>query len=528
MTKKKTNRRKGNRAAWAVLICAAVVAAVLIGIPVMGRLIDAAGGTLPEQTAVSGISIGGQTRAQAIKTLDNTVGACYRGNDMVVTLPGTALRITPQASQITLDAAALVDAAFDGSGELELGPYVQLNEGSIRSLLREEGARRGASYSDFQYHLSGSSPALDEAHFDENAPCPVLELTLGTSGYVLDENALFDRILNAYTQGYFTVDGTDLLTEKIPEAPDLKQLQEQVCTAGVNASLDPATKELIPGSYGLNFDLSEAQKQLRQAAPGQTLQIPLTYAAPEVMGQEAYFQDVLGFCQTPHNTNEKRNNNLRLACAALNGVVLQPGEILSYNETLGERTKERGYLPAPAYSGTALVDTPGGGICQVSSTLYLSALYAELEIVDRVSHGYPASYIPVGLDATVSWGKPDLKIQNSWDYPVKLVAEECDGFVRVWIMGTETRDYYIRMAYGSSGDCYAKSHICKYDSQTDELLSKEDGALSSYLSISVQARGEIGSNEAYINGNVREQPPCTPTPETLEAAKNYQKPNQNG
>ncbi len=527
MTKKKTSRRKGSRAAWGVCICAAAVAVVLLAIPVIREILDAAGGTLPEQTAVSGISLGGQTRAEAIKTLDSTAGACYRGNDMVVTLPGRTLRITPQASQITLDAEALVDAVFDG-GALELSPYVQLNGGHIRSLLREEGARYGASYSDFQYQLTGNSPALDEAHFDENAPCPVLELTLGTSGYVLDEEALYNRILEAYTQGYFTVDGTDLVTEKIPEAPDLKQLREQVCTAGVNASLNPDTKELIPGSYGLDFDTSETQKQLRQAAPGQTLQIPLTYAVPEVIGQEAYFRDVLGFCQTPHNTNEKRNNNLRLACATLNGVVLQPGEILSYNETLGERTKERGYLPAPAYSGTDLVDTPGGGICQVSSTLYLSAMYAELGIVDRVSHGYPASYIPIGLDATVSWGKPDLKIQNNRDYPIKIVAEECDGFVRVWIMGTETRDYYVRMAFGSSSDHYAKSYVCKYDSQTDELLSKEDGALSSYLSISVYARGEIGSNEAYINGNVREQSPCTPTPETLEASKDYRQPNQNG
>ncbi len=527
MTTKKPNCRKGDRAVWGVCICAAAVAAVLLAIPVIGRVLDAAGGKLPEQTAVSGISLGGQTRAQAVRTLDSTIGACYRGNDMAVALRGHTLRITPQASQITLDAQALVDAAFEG-GALELEPYVRLNGGRIRSLLREEGAQYGAACSDFQYRLTGSSPALDEAHFDENAPCPVLELTLGTSGYVLDEEALYTRILEAYTDGYFTVDGTDLVTEKIPEAPDLEQLREQVRTAAVNASLNPDTGELIPGSYGLDFDLSEAQQQLKAAAPGQTLQIPLHYVAPEVMGQEAYFGDVLGFCQTPHGTNEKRNNNLRLACAALNGVVLQPGEILSYNETLGERTRERGYLPAPAYSGTDLVDTPGGGICQVSSTLYLSALYAELEIVDRVSHGYPASYIPIGLDATVSWGRPDLKIQNSWDFPIKIVAEECGGFVRVWIMGTETRDYYIRMAYGSSSDRYARSYVCKYDSQTDELLSKEDGALSSYLSISVYARGEIGSNEAYINGSVREQPPCPPTPETLAASKNNRKPNQNG
>ena len=88
----------------------------------------------------------------------------------------------------------------------------------------------------------------------------------------------------------------------------------------------------------------------------------------------------------------------------LDGLVLQPGQELSYNEALGPRTKELGWLPAPAYSGTKLVDSPGGGICQVSSTLYLASVYSELTIVERRNHGYPVSYIPLGMDATVSWG----------------------------------------------------------------------------------------------------------------------------
>ena len=128
MTTKKPNCRKSNRAVWTVCICAAVVAAVLLAIPAIQGVLDAAGGTLPEQTAVSGISLGGQTRAQAVRTLDSTVGACYRGNDMAVALRGHTLRITPQASQIMLDAEALVDAAFEG-GALALEPYVQLNGG---------------------------------------------------------------------------------------------------------------------------------------------------------------------------------------------------------------------------------------------------------------------------------------------------------------------------------------------------------------------------------------------------------------
>ena len=136
--------------------------------------------------------------------------------------------------------------------------------------------------------------------------------------------------------------------------------------------------------------------------------------------------------------------------------------------------------------------------------------------------------MPIGLDATVSWGAPDLKLKNNKDFPIKLVAEVSDGFVRVWIMGTETRDYYVRMAFGSSTDGYARSYYCRYDNQTHELISREDAALSSYLSVSVATSGEIGSDEAYVNGNIRQQPACAPSAETLEAAKNYQAPNTHG
>ena len=148
--------------------------------------------------------------------------------------------------------------------------------------------------------------------------------------------------------------------------------------------------------------------------------------------------------------------------------------------------------------------------------------------MERVSHGYPSSYIPVGLDATVNWGAPDLKIKNNSDYPVKIVAEDQNGFVCVWIMGTETRDYYIRMAFSASDDGYARSYVCKYDSFTHEQISKEGHLFSSYLTSGISTMGEIGSEEAYMYGNIQERPPCYPTQRTLKAALNYKEPNTKG
>ena len=210
------------------------------------------------------------------------------------------------------------------------------------------------------------------------------------------------------------------------------------------------------------------------------LRIPLTITQPTISDDDVYFQDVLGHCETPYSNNPKRIVNLGLACKALDGLVLEPGQEFSYNDTLGERTAEKGYQPAPAYSGTTLVDSLGGGICQVSSTLYLASVYAELTILERVNHGFPVHYIPYGMDATVNWGFTDLKMRNDSPLPVKIRAETSDGYVRIDILGTETRDYDIKMTY-SVGGRYVKTFKSKYDKQTGEFLSKEEVALSAYM-----------------------------------------------
>ena len=116
----------------------------------------------------------------------------------------------------------------------------------------------------------------------------------------------------------------------------------------------------------------------------------------------------------------------------------------------------------------------------MSSTLYLASVYSELTIVERRNHGYPVSYIPLGMDATVSWGFADLKIRNDSPMPVKIQAEESDGYVRISILGTETRDYDVEMSY-TVGGRYVRTYMSKIDKETGEVISKEPYALSGYM-----------------------------------------------
>ena len=487
-----------------------------------GFLLLSPGKKIAQGVSVSGLALGGMSQKEATQAVEDAFSPKH--HDLVL-FWGQEQSLSAAETGLSLDTRTLIGdvLALEAPAQLSLAPYLHWDEASVRRSLERLNQQLGESHLETSFRLEGEMPNLSENVYQPGDALPTLAVTLGVPSSSLDMDGAQEVIFASVSQGQFTVDLTPLIIPLSPLSVSAADILEQVAIAPVDARVDAATGNVTPGAYGLRCDEAALEALLSQAQPGQTVRIAMEAAAPDVLGQEVYFQDVLGFCQTPHNDNEKRNTNLTLACKALNGVVLQPGQELSYNETLGQRTEAAGYQKAPAYSGTELVDSLGGGICQVSSTLYLCSLYAEMDIVDRVSHGYPANYMPVGLDATVSWGSPDLKISNPYSTPVKIVAESTEGFVKIWLMGTETRDYTVRMAFGSSSDGYARSYYCRY--KDGQLIDKTDAALSGYLSVNVPTRGEIGSDEIYRNGNIRQEPIGEPDAKTLEASKNHRPPN---
>lgn len=129
--------------------------------------------------------------------------------------------------------------------------------------------------------------------------------------------------------------------------------------------------------------------------------------------------------------NEKRNKNINLACTGLNGYIVKPGQEFSFNQVLGERTEERGYDYAPAYLEGQVIEELGGGICQVSTTLYNAVFAAGLTTTFRKSHTYVPSYITPGLDATVSFYGPDYRFINNSNYTVGIKAQYSKQKVKI-------------------------------------------------------------------------------------------------
>lgn len=480
-------------------IAAAVALACALGIPAVTRIMDPYNGQIVSDVSVGGVEIGGLTKGEAKKALQAAFGEQFSQKTMEIRFseagtvleklniryPANSLLISPEESHAKLDAAAAVKAAhalgrtdLDGSRSMSLLPYLGLDEAAIRSVADSYAQQLAQLYQDSSYTIQGTAP--DVTNYDESTPCQTVTLFRGYPGIEIDADALYNEILEGYNTGSFAVSYQGTVSAKKPVSPDLDGLWKQTRLAPENPSVDLTSYQVIPGVHGYEFDLAEARQQFQNLAYGESTLISLHYTDPEIADEDAYFQDVLGHCETPHGDNENRNGNLRKACGMLDGLVLQPGQELSYNEALGPRTKELGWLPAPAYSGTKLVDSPGGGICQVSSTLYLASVYSELTIVERRNHGYPVSYIPLGMDATVSWGFADLKIRNDSPMPVKIQAEESDGYVRISILGTETRDYDVEMSY-TVGGRYVRTYMSKIDKETGEVISKEPYALSGYM-----------------------------------------------
>lgn len=478
----------------AVLALCAAVATAALGIGGwfgISALTDTFGGKISEGVTLGGVDVGGMTRAEAKKALKAATEG-FSQTPMVVELTEDTITLFPEESRVRVDVSAAVREAYrfgrkadaPQSPEIGLEAFLKYKDKALRTPLEEYAAKYDTAYQPCSDTLLGGMPELAEGKWQESAPCQTLQITMGVDERHLDVDAVMQQILETYGKNQFSLKIPEITPEKAAEKPDLTAISEKYSIPAVNTTLDLQTYEQVPGSYGYGFSLEEAQKLVAKAKPGETVEISMEYVRPEILGDEAYFRDELGYAQTPHTKDENRNNNLRKACESINGLILQPGEEFSYNGTLGQRTRENGYLPAGAYSGTALVQSVGGGICQGSSTLYLACLYADLEIVFRINHGYTSTYIDPGLDATVNWGGPDYQFRNNTHFPIQLKAEVSDGYMKMWILGTEERDYYVKMEtevnYGAD-TIYAKSYKCKYDRQTDELISRELEARSNYM-----------------------------------------------
>lgn len=231
-----------------------------------------------------------------------------------------------------------------------------------------------------------------------------------------------------------------------PSAIDIDAVYSEVHKDPVDASFSQNPLSITPSENGVDFNISldEAKSLLNEE--GTETVIPLKVVYPNVttnmIGTEA-FPDLLSNFSTNYSTRDtNRTTNLILASNKINGTVIMPGEVFSYNKVVGERTIAAGYKEAPIYVSGRVEDGLGGGICQITTTLYNAVVYANLEIVERSNHQFVPSYVGAGRDATVVYGAIDFKFKNNRNYPIKLVCSVSGGVANFQILGLKTQDDY--------------------------------------------------------------------------------------
>ena len=265
-----------------------------------------------------------------------------------------------------------------------------------------------------------------------------LVITKGKKGIVIDTDKLISIVKEKLNNTEISEDYIEIpIIEKEPDEIDIQKIHDEIYEEAKDAYIEQEPFAVYPEVEGIDFDIEKAKEILQEDK--EEYIIPLTITKPKItlkdIGPEA-LSDELGTFTTRYDVSDKdRTTNLEIACEKLNDQVILPGETFSYNKTLGARTIAAGYKSAKIYSNGEVIDGLGGGICQISSTLYNAVLQANLEIVERRNHQFVTSYVPAGRDATVAYGSTDFRFENTRQYPVRIVATAKNGIATISIYG---------------------------------------------------------------------------------------------
>ena len=320
-----------------------------------------------------------------------------------------------------------------GEGETEYNPVFQLNAD------KETECANKAEW-DLSYPVTGTVYSRED---------DVLTITNPIDGRWVNPKDVVDRLDTILENSPdFAIDVPYMVLDR--PLLTAQQIHDDVYRPTRNAYFDKNAWAVAEGEAGVDFNVESVQAAMDSAAQGETITLNVTREAPAISAEQlqaVLFRDVLGSASTHVSGSAARVSNVKLASSAINNCVINAGEVFSYNGTVGQRTKAKGYKEAPAYVQGQTVNEIGGGVCQPSSTLYLASLRSNMQITERYAHRYVPAYIPAGMDATVSWGGPDYKFTNNTLYPVKIKTSynSSNGYLTITLYGTKTDDTHVEI-----------------------------------------------------------------------------------
>lgn len=436
MSKRERVKREKKRNGW---IIAGMIAAVLL------VFFFGAGILLPNDRIASGISVdgidlGNKTEEEAKAVLEN---ASLSVRSISITSGGQTLEIQPEEISLGIDPVMTAKKAFGigksknwisnsvtaykllfGGEKLHFVPTA--DEKQLSGILYAFGTTINGEYTEYQIEKKDQS----------------VRLIPGIPGQNPDTKKAASEILASVENGIYQNIPVTLDKINPPEVSE-EEIRQKVNAEAQDASYEYQGNEVSIREHvvGMEITDSELSKKLSEFNRASEVSIEVKTVAPKVTTETLrakLFNTTLASYATTYSTKAaNRASNVALAASRINGTVIPPGETFSYNQTIGDTTLKNGYKVASIYENGKTSEGVGGGICQVSTTLYSAVLYADLKVVERRNHSLTVAYAPKGQDATVSYGAIDFRFQNNMNYPVKVVASTGGGKVTVSIVGTK-------------------------------------------------------------------------------------------
>lgn len=429
-----------------LLLIPLFIFAILVGIlSTVFALINRDNETIFSGISIQGIDVSNLTIDEAKRKVSSIIGN-HISEEISLQHNDFQTVILPEQIGVSFDVDSAVEQAYSiGKSDsliknnytilslllknYNISPSINYDEDLLNSLIDSINAQLPDRVVNSGYSIDGTN----------------LIITSGKDGILISSSDLKDEILSFLNDISSKNETINIPVNNVGAEPiNLDAIYKDIFKLPVDASYTTNPYVVYPSSNGLDFAISmeEAKAIISNQQDEYTIPLKITYpnVTTNQIGNEP-FPDLLSqFSTSFTSSGYNRSNNIILSSAKLNGLVLMPGEEFSYNQAVGQRTRAAGFREAGAYSNGKVVQEVGGGICQVSSTLYNAVLYANLEIVERTNHYFNPGYVKAGLDATVSWGGPDFRFRNNRNYPIRIVTDTSGKKLKVYIYGLKTDD----------------------------------------------------------------------------------------
>ena len=395
---------------------------------------------IQEGIYVKDVNISGKTKEEALQILDQELGSKMK-DCLVLEYKNVDYYLAIEQFNAGFDFESSVDYAYNisrtGNFIEDITKYINVYFSNINiepKLVYSEEA--------LDEHLLSIETKLPDQleqsdYYIEDDKLIIVNGKIGAGIYF---DPLKEDIVSSLKDMSYSNISIDIPTyEKYPEAINLAAIHEDIYKVPENAYFTTEPYAVYPEVIGVDFNQEKLQNEINEEPLKEEYVIALDYYTPEVttddIGMEAFPDLLATYTTTYDSSNTNRTTNLRLASNKINGTVIMPGEVFSYNKVVGKRTIAAGYKNAAIFSEGQVVDGLGGGICQVSSTLYNTAVFADMTITSRQNHMFVPSYVKAGKDATVVWGSIDFKFRNDRNYPIKIESSVSGGKCTVSFYG---------------------------------------------------------------------------------------------